>query len=76
MAHDALRTLEQNAMSNHNIIPSHVSGIHKGEETAIRHGKEAGRHVGPSYRSARDSTGINAKNREPIVKGMPQIPPA
>lgn len=63
-------------MSNQKIIPSHVSGIHKGEETAIKHGKEAGRDGRASYRSARDSTGINAKSREPIVKGMPHIPPA
>ena len=77
MAYDALSISEQNAMSNQKIIPSHVSGIHKGEETAIKHGKEAGRNDGaPAYRSARDSTGINAKQREPIVKGMPHIPPA
>jgi hypothetical protein len=56
-------------------ISVHVSGIHKGEEMA-RKKKEAGRGSGDSYRTARDSTGINAKRRDPIVAGMPYIPPA
>ena len=63
-------------MKSHTTVPSHVAGIHKGEETAIKHGREAGRNGRASHRTARDSTGINAKSREPIVKGMPNIPPA
>jgi hypothetical protein len=55
--------------------PVHVAGTRKGEEAAL-HGKEPGRGDGKQYRSARDSTGINAKNRGPIVPAMPNIPPA
>lgn len=56
--------------------PVHVTGIIKGEETALRKGKEPGRNGGLPYRSARDSTGINPRQRGPIVPGMPHIPPA
>lgn len=43
---------------------------------AIHKGKEPGRGKGPGYRSARDSTGICAKEREPIIDVMAHIPPA
>jgi hypothetical protein len=49
--------------------------MEKGEEYALQHGKEAGR-GGRQYRSARDSTGINADQRRPIHPAMPDIPPA
>jgi hypothetical protein len=39
-------------------------------------GKEAGRGKSPNCRTARDSTGINAKDREPIIPAMPHLPPA
>lgn len=56
--------------------PVHVSGTPKGEEQALK-GREAGRDPNQKYyRSARDSTGINADKREPIVPGMANIPPA
>jgi hypothetical protein len=56
--------------------PVHVSGTAKGEEMALK-GREPGRDPNAkSYRSARDSTGINADQREPIVLGMGNIPPA
>jgi hypothetical protein len=56
--------------------PVHVAGTPKGEEQALR-SHEPGRHPnGKSYRTARDSTGINADKREPIVPGMANIPPA
>lgn len=55
--------------------PVHLAGMEKGEEYALQHGKEAGR-GGRQYRSARDSTGINADQRRPIHPAMPDIPPA
>jgi hypothetical protein len=56
--------------------PVHVAGTPKGEEQAL-HGHEPGRDPnGKSYRTARDSTGINADKREPIIPGMANIPPA
>lgn len=66
-------------MENHNHKPTqpvHVAGIHRGESAAIHKGKEAGRGEGKQYRSSRDSTGINAADRQPIIPGMPSIPPA
>jgi hypothetical protein len=56
--------------------PIHIAGTTKGEETSINKGKEPGRGCKPSYRSSRDSTGINAKAREPINPAMINIPPA
>jgi hypothetical protein len=55
--------------------PVHQNGIKKGEEAVYHQGREAGR-GGRQYRSARDSTGINSANREPIHPDMPNIPPA
>ena len=56
--------------------PVHVPGTPKGEELALG-GREPGRDPNRKYyRSARDSTGINADKREPIVPGMASIPPA
>jgi hypothetical protein len=56
--------------------PVHIAGTTRGEEMVLHKGKEPGRGGKPSYRSARDSTGINAKNREPIDPSMINIPPA
>ena len=58
--------------------PVHIPGTARGEEVVIREGKEPGRKQenGRNYRSARDSTGINARNRRPIHPDMPSIPPA
>jgi hypothetical protein len=58
--------------------PIHVPGTSKGEELALR-SKEPGRRQGNgrNYRSARDSTGINASARRPILPDlMPSIPPS
>ncbi|HTL15846.1 MAG TPA: hypothetical protein VL793_01345 [Patescibacteria group bacterium] len=55
--------------------PVHLAGMEKGEEYALQHGKEPGR-GGRQYRSARDATGINASQRQPIHPAMPNIPPA
>jgi hypothetical protein len=56
--------------------PVHVAGTPKGEEQALK-SREPGRDPDRKYyRTARDSTGINAKDREPIVPGMANIPPA
>jgi hypothetical protein len=55
--------------------PVHVPGTVRGEELSIKEGKEPGRRSGRKYyRSARDSTGINADDREPILPSMPDIP--
>ena len=58
--------------------PVHIPGTARGEELVLREGKEPGRKQGSSrnYRSARDSTGINAQQRRPIHPDMPSIPPA
>ena len=56
--------------------PVHVPGTIKGEETVLRDGREPGRGKGRQYRSGRDSTGINARHKEPILPTMPNIPPA
>ena len=63
--------------SKHPPTPNHVSGIKKGEELVRKNGREPGRKSeGPGYRSARDSTGINAEARRPIHPDSPPIPPA
>ena len=56
--------------------PIHVPGMARGEEMALKKGREAGRGGRREYRSARDSTGINAQLREPILSSMPNLPPA
>jgi hypothetical protein len=57
--------------------PVHIPGTKKGEEMAMEK-KEPGRKQdnAPNYRSARDSTGINADKRGPLIPQMPSIPPA
>ncbi len=57
-------------------LPTHVAGTTKGEEWVAKFGHEPGRAEGHSYRSARDSTSINAEARDPIDPRMPKIPPA
>jgi hypothetical protein len=57
-------------------LPAHTPGTPKGEERVIREGLEAGRRLKPPHRTARDSTSINAKAREPIDPRMPELPPA
>ena len=57
--------------------PVHIPGTNKGEELVRKLGREPGRADSPrGYRSARDSTGLNADNRGPIDPRMPQMPPA
>jgi hypothetical protein len=56
--------------------PVHVAGNGKGEEKALT-SREPGRDPNRKYyRSARDSTGISASDRQPILPAMPNIPPA
>ncbi|HSU85480.1 MAG TPA: hypothetical protein VLI42_01985 [Chthoniobacterales bacterium] len=56
--------------------PNHTPGTPKGEEMALTN-REPGRDPDRKhYQSARDSTGIDAKNRNPIHPDMPNIPPA
>ena len=64
--------------------PSHDTGTGKGEEKVSSDGKESGRHdLGTSHAdrpaggsTARDSTGINPDDKEPIDPNMPNMPPA
>jgi len=55
--------------------PSHTPGTAKGEERVQVYGREAGRNDDAPNRTARDSTSINARDREPIDPRMPQMPP-
>lgn len=56
--------------------PNHTPGTPKGEELALT-SREPGRDPHRKhYQSARDSTGVDAKNRNPIHPDMPNIPPA
>jgi hypothetical protein len=58
--------------------PVHVPGTARGEERAMRNGREAGRDQTDEhgYRSARDSTSIDPQGRAPIDPRMPNMPPA
>jgi hypothetical protein len=56
--------------------PVHVPGMHRGEELALKKGREAGRNGSGQYRTARDSTSINSSHEQPIHPAMPNIPPA
>lgn len=55
-------------------MPSHTKGTLRGEERTKTGGKEPGREK--EIPTARSSTSINAKNRDPISKKMPHIHPA
>ena len=57
-------------------LPSHTPGTPKGEERVRREGREPGRENRELGRTARDSTSINAKARDPIDPRMPNLPPA
>jgi hypothetical protein len=56
--------------------PVHVAGTNRGEMLSLEKGKEPGRGKGKNYRTARDSTSINASARDPIHPAMPNLPPA
>jgi hypothetical protein len=57
--------------------PTHVPGTSKGEEPVGQKGHEAGRQEKRGfYGSARDATGLNARERAPIDPKMPEMPPA
>ena len=74
---DRLRAKEERKSAMQRPLdPVHVKGMHRGEEFALSKGREPGRGGDKAYRSARDSTGINAKARAPIDPAMPNIPPA
>jgi len=62
---------------------THLPGAGKGEEKGLLNEEEGRKEAGASgadrptgERTARDSTGINAKRREPIDPDMPNMPPA
>lgn len=54
-------------------MPSHTPGTTRGEETIFKKGVEPGRESGT--RTARDSTSVNPKARDPIDPRMPHMPP-
>jgi hypothetical protein len=58
--------------------PIHIPGTNKGEELVLKKGHEPGRYERgkKGYRSARDSTSINADAQGPIDPRMPEMPPA
>lgn len=56
-------------------ISAHTTGTSKGEEWVQKRGREPGRNDSHPDRTARDSTAINADDREPIDPRMPHIPP-
>jgi hypothetical protein len=54
-------------------ISSHTPGTSRGEEVVTKKGPEPGRETGT--RTARDSTSIDPKARDPIDPRMPHMPP-
>lgn len=56
-------------------LPSHTPGTPKGEERVRNEGREPGREDTRYGRTARDSTSINPKARDPIDPRMPHLPP-
>jgi hypothetical protein len=54
--------------------PSHVRGIHQGNERG-NYEKMPG-HTPSGTSTAERSTGVNAELEEPIAPGMPNLPPA
>ena len=66
-----------NGKNGGNDISAHMPGTSKGEEMARKKGREAGRDDPmTAWRTARDSTSINAGKRDPIDPRMPYLPPA
>ena len=63
-----------NTQSSKSKMPSHTPGTTRGEEMVLKQGPEPGRETGT--RTARDSTSVNAKARDPIDPRMPYMPPA
>jgi hypothetical protein len=57
-------------------MPTHTPGTEKGEEWVLKYGREPGRDDPRAVRTARDSTSVNAVDRDPIDPRMPHIPPA
>jgi hypothetical protein len=56
-------------------VSSHTPGTSRGEERVRRYGKEPGRSNKQPSRTARDATGINPQEEEPIDPRMPEMPP-
>jgi hypothetical protein len=63
--------------------PAHTTGARKGEEHSLWDSEPGREERGKSHanrphgiRTARDSTGINADDRNPIDPRMPHMPPA
>lgn len=54
--------------------PSHINGVHQGNEPGAYEQMEGHRPDGTA--TARRSTGINPDSREPIMSEMPRLTPA
>jgi hypothetical protein len=66
-----MATIQKHGMKSR--MPTHTPGTTRGEETVFKKGPEPGRETGT--RTARDSTSINPKKRDPIDPRMPYMPP-
>ena len=51
-------------------LPSHTPFVKRGEEGGVEAGREN------DTRTARDATGVNPDDRDPIDPSMPYLPPA
>ncbi len=56
-------------------ISAHTPGTPRGEERVQKEGREPGREHPRLGRTARDSTSINPRARDPIDPRMPHLPP-
>ncbi|MBQ6643709.1 MAG: hypothetical protein IJH84_22115 [Saccharopolyspora sp.] len=58
----------------HPDTPSHIDGIAEGNETG-NYEKQPG-HLPDGHATARRSTGVRAKDRDPILPSMPNLSPS
>lgn len=55
--------------------PAHVAGVRRGNQPRMgRH--QPGHRCGADRSTARRSTGINARHRDPVLPDMPNLSPA
>ncbi|MFF0448810.1 hypothetical protein ACFYT4_20765 [Streptomyces sp. NPDC004609] len=54
--------------------PAHVKGVHRGNDRG--HGSRQRGHRGDDTSTARRSTGINPRHRDPVMRDMPNLSPA
>lgn len=54
--------------------PAHVAGVHRGNHRGM--GSRQPGHRSDDRSTARRSTGINARHRDPVLPDMPNLSPA